>query len=127
MPRYVVERLAEVLNDRGKALNGSEILLLGVTYKPDIADLRGSPAIEVAKILQARHARLAFHDPYVPALELDGTTIDGSDDLLAAAARADAVVLLQAHRAYDLALLADTAKVFFDTRGAADGPGVVRL
>ncbi len=127
MPRYVVERLADLLNDRGKALNGSRILLLGVTYKPDIADLRGSPAIEVAKILRARHADLTFHDPFVPSLELDGEAIESGTDPVAEAGRADAVVLLQAHRAYDLATLADTAELFFDTRGIADGAGVVRL
>lgn len=127
MPRYVVERVGDLLNERGKSVNGSRVLLLGVTYKPDIADQRESPAVPLARILHAKHAKVDFHDPLVDTLDVDDHTLIGVGDIETAVRDADVVVLLQAHRAYDLDALARTATLFFDTRGAAQGASVVRL
>jgi UDP-N-acetyl-D-glucosamine dehydrogenase len=66
MPRYVVGKVQDALNSQGKALKGSRVLVLGVAYKPDIDDLRESPAIDVIGLLQAERRQVEYHDPYVP-------------------------------------------------------------
>src|SRR5579862_8812068 len=105
MPSYVTDRAAELLNRHAKAVNGAKVLLLGVTYKRDIADQRESPARPLARKLLARGAKVSYHDPYVPAWQIDGQPIARADDLTAALADADLVILLQAHQAYDPAEL----------------------
>ena len=127
MPSYVVRRIQDALNDEGKALRGARILLLGVTYKPDIADQRESPAKPIAIELRDKGADVQFHDPHVDAWRLGAETLTCVDDLDAALARADLVVLLQNHSAYDLAGIVARAPRLFDTRGATSGPKVVRL
>ncbi len=117
MPGYVTDRAAELLNRHAKAVNGAKVLLLGVTYKRDIADQRESPARPLARKLLARGARLSYHDPYVPSWLIDGRSIPRADDLDAALADADLVILLQAHQAYDPAQLARAARLLLDTRG----------
>jgi nucleotide sugar dehydrogenase len=117
MPGYVTDRAAELLNRHAKAVNGAKVLLLGVTYKRDIADQRESPARPLARKLLARGARLSYHDPYVPSWLIDGRSIPLADDLDAALADADLVILLQAHQAYDPAQLAGAARLLLDTRG----------
>src|ERR1700691_4761145 len=117
MPAYVVDWAADLLNRHAKALNGARVLLLGVTYKRDIADQRESPARPLARKLLARGARLSYHDPYVPSWLIDGRSIPLADDLDAALADADLVILLQAHQAYDPAQLARSARLLLDTRG----------
>lgn len=128
MPMHVVNRAADLLNDQGKAVRGSRILLLGVTYKPDISDQRESPALAVAENLFARGAELVYFDPRVADWTVGGVAVERVDDYLAAAASADLTILLQPHREIDLGLLADRAQVLFDTRGkTADHPRVVKL
>ncbi len=117
MPGYVTERAAELLNRHAQPVNGARVLLLGVTYKKDIADQRESPARPIARKLRARGAALAYHDPYVPAWQVDGQEVPRAADLQAAVAAADLVILLQAHRGYDLARIAATAPLLLDTRG----------
>ncbi|WP_087485873.1 nucleotide sugar dehydrogenase [Brachybacterium massiliense] len=124
MPRYVVDRVGEMLNDHRKPLNGSEVLLLGVTYKADIADQRESPAMPVAEALRERGAVIRFHDPMVETWNLESGNVTREADLDAAVASADVVVVLQAHESYDLEKLASSAKVMLDTRGVAPKPAV---
>jgi len=118
MPGYVTDRAAGLLNQAGRAVNGARVLLLGVTYKKDIADQRESPARPVARKLRARGAAVAYHDPHVPSWQVDGTEVPRAADLEAAVAAADLVILLQAHRDYDLRQIAATARLLLDTRGA---------
>ncbi len=118
MPGYVTERAAELLNRHAQPVNGARVLLLGVTYKKDVADQRESPARPIARKLRARGAAVAYHDPYVPAWQVDGEAVPRAADLQAAVAAADLVILLQAHRDYDLARIAATARLLLDTRGA---------
>jgi len=118
MPGYVTDRAAGLLNQAGRAVNGARVLLLGVTYKKDIADQRESPARPVARKLRARGAVVAYHDPHVPSWQVDGQDIPRAADLEAAVAAADLVILLQAHRDYDLPRIAATARLLLDTRGA---------
>ncbi len=127
MPSYVVRRIQDTLNDEGKALRGSRILLLGVTYKPDIADQRESPAKPIAVELRDKGAEVEFHDPHVVSWRLGAESLTRVDDLDSALASADIVVLLQNHSDYDLSEVAARASRLFDTRGATSGPKVVRL
>jgi len=117
MPGYVTDRAAELLNRHAKAVNGAKVLLLGVTYKRDIADQRESPARPLARKLLARGAKVSYHDPYVPSWQIDGKSIPRAGDLEAALADADLVILLQVHQAYDLAELTMGARLLLDTRG----------
>lgn len=124
MPRYVVERVAAMLNEHRKPLNGSEILLLGVTYKADIADQRESPAMPVAELLRERGADIRFHDPLVDTWKLESGELVRETDLESAVKAADAVVVLQAHDAYDLERIANESQIMLDTRGVAPAPAV---
>ena len=117
MPAYVTERAAELLNRNTKPVNGARVLLLGVTYKKDIADQRESPARPIARKLRHRGAAVAYHDPHVPDWQVDGQDVPRACDLRAAVAAADLVILLQAHRDYDLEWIAATAPLLLDTRG----------
>jgi UDP-N-acetyl-D-glucosamine dehydrogenase len=124
MPGYVVDRAAELLNADAKPLNGARVLLLGVTYKKDIADQRESPARPIARKLLARGARLCYHDPYVMSWRVDGREIPRVDS---PSAEADLTILLQAHSDYDLADIAARAHLLFDTRGQLSGDSVTQL
>jgi UDP-N-acetyl-D-glucosamine dehydrogenase len=128
MPGYVTERAAELLNRNAQPVNGARVLLLGVTYKKDIADQRESPARPIARKLRGRGAAVAYHDPYVPAWQVDGQDVPRACDLQAAVAAADLVIVLQAHREYDLAGIAATARLLLDTRGVVpNAPSVEAL
>jgi UDP-N-acetyl-D-glucosamine dehydrogenase len=130
MPNYVARRIQDRLNDEGKAVRGSTVLLLGVTYKANIADERESPAVPLAQKLLALGADVRFHDPYVEVWNAaehgePEYLIKAESDLRRAIEEADAVVLLQAHGEYlDGAL--DGVRLF-DTRGALSGASVERL
>ena len=127
MPAYVVERIQDILNDHSKAIKGAKVLLLGITYKPDIADLRESPSLEVVSLLREKNADLRFFDPFVPTFKSHGEVLTGEPNLDDALAEADIVVLLQNHAAYDLDDIQAKSKVVFDTRGKMTGANVVRL
>jgi len=120
MPNYVVQRVQDLLNQHQKSLNGSKVLLLGVSYKSNIADQRHSPAIPVGHGLANKGAVLTYHDTNVPNWTLDGMEYESVSDLDQAVQGADIVILLQAHREYDLSDIASKAKLLFDTRGALD-------
>lgn len=123
MPAYVAQRVQDLLNDHAKPVRGSTVLVLGVTYKADIADRRESPADAVARRLRALGADVRFHDPYMPTWNVDGDPVPPVADLPGALQEADVTLLLQDHAAYDLELLAG-ARLLLDTRGVANGPGV---
>jgi nucleotide sugar dehydrogenase len=127
MPAYVVSRAQDLLNDEGKALKGSTVLLLGVTYKPNIADQRESPAVPLARQLASKGAVVRFHDPHVEQWR-DVPQARRVDDAGAAVPEADLTILVQNHREYDVQALSSAARLFFDTRGkAAEGEKVHRL
>jgi UDP-N-acetyl-D-glucosamine dehydrogenase len=117
MPGYVTDRAAELLNRRTKAVNGAKVLLLGVTHQRDIAGQRESPARPLARKLLSRGAVVSYHDPYVSSWQVDGQAVPRADDLNAALANADLVILLQAYQDYDLAQLTQDARLLLDTRG----------
>lgn len=134
MPRYVVSRVMEALNDRSKALKGSKVLVLGAAYKPDIDDMRESPAFDVIGLLRNKGAVVDYHDPYIPHIhhEHDGWQMDSVKDLMQAVKDSDAVVIITNHKDYDYKAIVDAAKFVFDTRNATrkvakDSEKVVRL
>jgi nucleotide sugar dehydrogenase len=127
MPAYVVGRIQDILNEHSKSLRGANVLLLGMTYKPDIADMRESPSAEVAELLVEKGAITKFYDPHVEVFKHHDLVIDGEKDLDAALKAADVVVVLQNHKAYDLDDIVKKSKVVFDTRGTLRAPNVVRL
>jgi nucleotide sugar dehydrogenase len=127
MPGYVARRLQDELNVRGKAVNGAEILLLGVTYKPDIADERESPARPLVRHLQALGAQVSFHDPLVDKWTVDDQIFASAPDLDEAVLAADMTVLVQNHSCYDLQHLTRNARCLFDTRGVVRLTGVPHL
>nr|WP_246006823.1 nucleotide sugar dehydrogenase [Actinomadura pelletieri] len=130
MPRYVAERAQQLLNREGRALKGAKVLLLGVTYKADIADQRESPARPVARRLARLGADLVFHDPFIASWDVDGTAVPhAGNDLRAALESADLAIVLADHAAYDAATLTRHARLLFDTRGRTRGApaGTVEL
>jgi UDP-N-acetyl-D-glucosamine dehydrogenase len=119
MPSYIARRIQDQLNRDGKPLLGSTVLLLGVTYKPDIADTRQSPAIPLARTLIDYGASLRFHDPLVKQFSVSGQDIPRADHVEEALGEADICVLLQNHREYDIDATSTLSRRFFDTRGVA--------
>ena len=120
MPRYVVNRVMEGLNDHGKALKGSKALVLGAAYKPDIDDVRESPALDVIGLLRQKGAEVQYHDPYIPHIhhEYDGWKMDSVPDLMKAVKDADVVVIVTNHKQYDYKAIIESAKFVFDSRNA---------
>ena len=134
MPRYVVSRMLDAMNDRGMLLKGSHVLVLGAAYKPDIDDVRESPSLDVIGMLQKKGALVNYHDPYIPHIhhEYDGWHMDSVKDVMKAVREADAVVIVTNHKVYDYAAIVKEAKFVFDTRNATgkitkDTKKVVRL
>jgi UDP-N-acetyl-D-glucosamine dehydrogenase len=120
MPTYVLARTATILKRHGKSLKGAQVLLLGVTYKQDSADLRESPAITIVRGLRAAGAHVSYDDPHVDEWVVDGEPVE-----VASPKTADIVILLQAHSAYDLGEVQRTARLLFDTRGVTSSGEVL--
>jgi UDP-N-acetyl-D-glucosamine dehydrogenase len=132
MPRFAVGKVQDALNERGKPVKSSHLLILGVAYKPDIDDLRESPALDVIHLLEEKGAHVSYHDPYIPHLRHDGDIKDSVTDLMAAVKAADAVVIITNHKAYDYPAILEQASLVVDTRNALGdmgkhNPKVVRL
>ena len=127
MPAYVVDRAIELLNNDAKPLKGSRVLLLGVTYKKDVADQRESPVRVIGSKLRSRGVELTYHDPHVAEWSLGGEPIRRAEHLDTEIAEADLVILLQDHTAYDLDQLSRNARRVLDTRGRIAGPRVAVL
>ena len=123
MPVFVTQKVADALNDDGKAVKGSRVLVLGIAYKRDIDDMRESPALDIIKLLQDRGADVVFHDPFCASIADDGhTPIKGlpmfSVPLTKAeVAAADAVVVVTDHSTVDYAMVGAEARLVVDTRG----------
>jgi UDP-N-acetyl-D-glucosamine dehydrogenase len=124
MPRYVVSKIQDALNRYKKAINGSKVLLIGVTYKPNISDLRESPAIDISHLLLEKGAEVSYFDPYVPEINQDGLLMQSEKDLTAAVEKADCVAIITNHSKIDYAMVLEKSKVIFDARNALkDVPG----
>jgi UDP-N-acetyl-D-glucosamine dehydrogenase len=126
MPAHVVSRVAEALSVRGKTLNGARVLAVGVTFKPNVGDIRESAAVEVLVQLHRKGARVSFHDPFVDRVDRGPLKLKRVALTERALRVADCVVLLTPHDSYDIDALVRHASLLFDTRNAtreARGPG----
>ena len=118
MPEFWVGKVVDRLNDRGKAVRGSRVLVLGVAYKKDIDDIRESPALDVIRLLDHRGAVVTFHDPHVPVLREDGMELKSVALSREALAESDCVIIVTDHSAVDYDLVARHAPIVVDTRRA---------
>jgi UDP-N-acetyl-D-glucosamine dehydrogenase len=116
MPRYWARKVQDQLNDAGKAVKGSTVLVLGVAYKKDVSDLRESPALDIIHLLEEKGAAVHYHDPHVAAVRHDGMELVSVQDLDSAVRRADCVVVATDHSWYDWAAIRANAALIVDTR-----------
>lgn len=119
MPEYCVERASKILNQAKKAMNGANILVLGVAYKQDIDDYRESPAIRVIEVLQKEGANVCYYDPWVKQFSSGGLCMQSLPELTQEALQqADLVVITTAHTNVDYSFVQRYAKAIFDTKNA---------
>jgi len=116
MPPYWVQKVQDALNEAGKPVKGSRILVLGVAYKKNVSDLRESPALDIIHLLEEKGALVDYHDPHVPSFQTDGLRKRCVDDLDAAIQSADCVVVATDHSAYDWPAIGTQARLVVDTR-----------
>jgi UDP-N-acetyl-D-glucosamine dehydrogenase len=132
MPRFVIGKIQDALNDHGKPLKGSKVLVLGAAYKADIDDLRESPALDVMALLKAKGADVSYHDPYVGHIRHDEWELSSTPDVMEAVRAADCVAIITNHSVYDYKAILEEARLIVDTRNALGAmgrnhPKVVRL
>jgi UDP-N-acetyl-D-glucosamine dehydrogenase len=130
MPGYVAMRIGDALNDAGKPVKGARILILGVAYKPDVGDIRESPAVKVISLLSRRGADVAFNDPHASRVQVNGSPLASIELTQREIKSADCVAVLTPHHAYDLDWIAEHSNLLFDARnafGADRRSNVVRL
>ena len=118
MPDHVVALIGEALNDRGRALRGSSVLVMGITYKADVNDIRESPALEIVEMLERKGARVSYADPFTPQLGVGGLKLTAVDPTPETIAAADCVLILTNHSSFDYAAIAEHAVLVVDTRNA---------
>ena len=127
MPHYILTRIQDILNQRQVLIKGSKILILGITYKADIADARESSAFEIAELLKSKGAEVFFNDPFQQSFVISGAEMPRQETLDESISEYDLVLLLQSHSSYDIDAITLNAKHLFDTRGKAKGPNVESL
>ena len=121
MPEYVVGKISDALNNEAKPLKGSKILIVGVAYKPNVGDVRESPALDVIHLLRERGAEVTYHDPLVSELDLrevPAKPVEMSDEIIRAS---DCLVVITNHDGYDWRSIAAQARLIVDTRNALEG------
>ncbi len=121
MPSYVAGKIAHALNEESKPMRGSRILVLGVAYKEDVADLRESPALDLVRLLREQGADVAYNDPYIPVLRHDDIAMDGVTLTEEELRRSDCVVIVTPHQGYDWRWVVDNSSLVVDTRNATGG------
>lgn len=124
MPRYVTQKVQDALNEHRKAIKGSDVLVLGAAYKPDVNDLRESPALDVIALLDEKGAKVSYHDPYCPELKAhNGEMMHSVDSMEDAVTKADCVVIITNHSEYDYEVVLAKAQLIVDTRNALGKAG----
>ncbi|MBK5108293.1 MAG: nucleotide sugar dehydrogenase [Anaerolineales bacterium] len=132
MPRYVISKVQDALNDKGLPLNGSQILVIGAAYKPDVDDIRESPSLDIIGLLRQKGAQVSYHDPYIPRITHEDWILESVPDLIESAKDSDCVVIVTDHSDYDYKSILDKTGLIVDTRNALGeagrkDPRVVRL
>jgi UDP-N-acetyl-D-glucosamine dehydrogenase len=118
MPVFWVRKVGDALNQVGKAVRGSSVLIIGVAYKKDIEDLRESPALDIIRLLEQQGAKVGYHDPYVPTFEEDGHRFTSAPLTRESLAAADCVMIVTDHTSLDYELIRNSARSIVDTRNA---------
>ena len=129
MPNHVIGLISRGLNKEQKALNGSKVLVVGVAYKPDIDDVRESPALDVIQLLENNGSQVDYYDPYVPSIRWNGTIVKSLESL-ENISDYDAVAILTNHKSIDFTFIKDNARLIIDTRNVYTrhaGSNIVRL
>jgi UDP-N-acetyl-D-glucosamine dehydrogenase len=126
MPLHVVQKVADALNDAGKPIRGSRLLLLGMAYKADVHDTRESPSLEVLRQLAARGADVRYCDPWVDGVEIDGEHYTSAGWTIDEVRAADCVVMLTPHREFLQRPMWDQANLIVDTRNVVPAAAHVR-
>lgn len=121
MPHFVVDKVVKALNEDKKPAHGSRILIIGVAYKPNVRDVRESPALDIMGLLRELRADVAYYDPYVPELKEDGHALRSVALTPEELRRADCVVIVTNHKNLDYQLILDNAPLVVDTRNATSG------
>ena len=121
MPRHVVERISLALNERGKSIKGSKILILGVAYKRDVDDSRESPAIDIMHMFMEKGASLSYNDPHVPKLTVGSSTFHSIALTARTLSQADCVAIITDHGSYDYEQIVKMSNLVIDTRNATKG------
>ena len=121
MPRYVLSKISDALNAYSKPLKGSRVIVLGITYKADVNDLRESPALDILQLLQEKDVDVAFHDPYVTELNYEGLTMKSLELTSEVLEAADCVVVATSHSSYDWNWILEHSKLFIDTKNVTHG------
>ena len=132
MPRYVVAKVQDALNEKMKPLKGSRVLVIGAAYKPDVDDIRESPALDIIGLLRQKGAEVDYHDPFIPEIAHDDWILESVPDVIEGASAADCVVIVTNHTIYDYPRILAEAQLIIDTRNALRDGGrsdsrVVRL
>ena len=127
MPAYVVKRIQDLLNADGLALHGSQILLMGATYKANTADTRESPTFPVTRMLLSQGASVVVCDPYVTEFDVDGRSVPMQDLSTLTLSEFDCVVVIQGHKEFDLDSIAGSTRRLLDTRGITKHASAHRL
>lgn len=118
MPLYVVSKITDGLNNQKKSVNGSKILILGVTYKPDVDDIRESPALDIIKLLMKKRADVVYNDPYAPYIQIDNTTLKSQKLTDKVLSISDCVVIVTDHHSYNWKNIVAKSRLIVDTRNA---------
>ena len=124
MPWYWVRKVQDALNTVGKAIKDSTILVIGVSYKRDVSDLREAPALDIISLLVAKGAAITYHDPHVLSFTHEGRSWESEPDLSSALETADCVLITADHSGYDWDAIHGAARVLVDTRATLSTPAI---
>jgi len=130
MPYYVISRIMDALNTRGKILNNARVLVLGVAYKKDVEDIRESPSLKLIQLLHEKGSNVSYNDPYIVKIQISQNTLSSVELTEKCLSSADCVVIATDHSCYNYQHIADKANLVFDTRGVTrklDNNNIIRL
>jgi UDP-N-acetyl-D-glucosamine dehydrogenase len=130
MPEHVVEKITEAMNERGKCLQGSRMLIVGVAYKRDINDVRESPALDILSLLKKRGVRVGYHDAHVPRFEMEGAELRSEPLTKELIRNQDCLIIVTDHRSVDYEEMVRSASLIMDTRNVLkgqQGKNIIRL
>jgi len=116
MPEYVVLRVIDALNKKGKSLKGAKVLVMGIAYKRDVNDWRESPALEIIHLLKQKEAEVSYHDPYIPQATLNGTKIRSKKLSVSDLRKSDCVLIATDHSCFDYDWILENSSLVMDTR-----------